>query len=229
MTNLVIPNGVTKIGAYAFEDCKSLTSVTIGKNVTEIGDCAFENCENLTSVTILDSATEIAAIAFYHCDNIKRINIHISNLAKYCESNLMYTIDGDAHLYMNGKEIFNLVIPNGVTEIGVAAFAGCSSLTSVTIPQSVTSIGESAFCSCTKLKSITIPSKVTEIGNYAFYDCLALKSVYFKSTVPLYLGKEVFDWEQGQLRCKLYVPKSVLGRYEYADSWYPYFSDIWGY
>ena len=68
------------------------------------------------------------------------------------------------HLFLNGKEVKDLVIPNGVTSIGVGAFMGCSSLTSVTIPNSVTSIGHNAFYGCTSLTSNTIPDSVKIIA-----------------------------------------------------------------
>ena len=70
-----------------------------------------------------------------------------------------------------GNSITEVIIENGVTNIGEGAFDVCYSLESVTIPDSVTSIGNSAFSSCSSLKSLVIPDSVTEIGNYAFFDC----------------------------------------------------------
>lgn len=64
--------------------------------------------------------------------------------------------------------ITKITIPDSVTSIGLSAFDGCSGLTSITIPGSVTSIGEDAFRSCTNLESITIPDSVTKIGEDAF-------------------------------------------------------------
>ena len=120
----VIPNSVTSIGSYAFNGCSGLTSVTIGNSVTSIGERAFGSCSGLTSVNISD-LDAWCKIGFYDT---------VSNPLFYAH-----------HLFLNGVEITNLVIPNSVTRIGSYAFNGCSDLTSVTIPNSVTSIGSYAF------------------------------------------------------------------------------------
>ena len=76
----------------------------------------------------------------------------------------------------------NVIIPNGVTSIGEAAFYRCYSLTSIVIPDSVTSIGYTAFGHCTSLQSITIPNSVTSIGRGAFWDCNSLTSINYAGT-----------------------------------------------
>ena len=84
-----------------------------------------------------------------------------------------------------------MTIPNSVTEIGVGAFSGCSSLTSVTIPSSVTTIWHSAFANCSSLTSVTIPSSVTTIWHSAFYGCSSLTSVTIPNSVTT-IGEEAF-------------------------------------
>ena len=73
VTDLIIPDGVTKIVSYAFRNCDSLTSVTIGYGVTSIGSLAFSYCTSLTSVTIPDSVTSIGYEAFMYCDSLKAV------------------------------------------------------------------------------------------------------------------------------------------------------------
>jgi hypothetical protein len=75
------------------------------------------------------------------------------------------------------SSLTSITIPDGVTSIGVEAFAYSTGLTSITIPDSVTSIGERAFSGCSSLTSITIPNSVTSIGNDAFRGCSSLESI----------------------------------------------------
>ena len=73
LTSIVIPNSVTSIGTYAFWGCDSLTNVVIPDNVTSIDAWAFRECHNLTSVVISDSVTSIDSYAFYYCTSLTSI------------------------------------------------------------------------------------------------------------------------------------------------------------
>ena len=185
-----IVDGITSIGNNAFFGCSSLTSITIPNSMTSIGQYAFDYCSKLTSVTIPNSVTSIGDNAFEHCFGLT--SVHIKDIAAWCKisfgSNpLLYA----HHLFMNGKEIKDLTIPDNVTSIGNSAFVGCSGLTSVEIPNSVTSIGNNAFNQCTGLTSITIPNSVTSIGNNAFYVCSGLTSVTIGNSVTT-IGEKSF-------------------------------------
>ena len=153
---VVIEEGVTNIGNWAFSECSSLTSITIPDSVTNIGAAAFDSCGSLTSITIPGSVTSIGTVAFYNCSGLTSITIpdSVTNIG--------------AAAFDSCGSLTSIVIPNSVTSIESYAFSACSSLTSITIPDSVTSIGNNAFDSCSSLTSITIPDSVTSIGNNAF-------------------------------------------------------------
>ena len=133
---------VTCIGNDAFDNCRSLTSVTIPDSVMSIGDSAFRYCTSLTSVTIPDSVTSIGDTAFQYCTSLASVTIPDS----------VTSIGGRA--FDGCASLTSVTIPDSVTSIGDWAFDGCTSLTSVTISDSVTSIGEYAFYDCTSLTDV---------------------------------------------------------------------------
>lgn len=106
----------------------------------------------------------------------------------------------------------SITLPKSVTKIGNCAFSGCSGLTSITIPESVTEIGDSAFSCCSNLTSITLPKSVTKIGSEAFYGCSGLTSITLPNSVTE-IGKLAF-WECSGLT-SIMIPESVV---EIGDS-----------
>ena len=166
LTNINIPNGVTNIGYNAFSDCRSLTNINIPNSVTNIGDAAFSGCSSLTNINIPNSVKYIGDIAFSGCNSLTKIKIPSSVV--YMDGYTFLGWDGD--LYNESKAFIyehqvlfnkdkttliayrskekNYIIPNSVTNIGNAAFSGCSSLTKINIPNSVTNIGNEAFECC---------------------------------------------------------------------------------
>ena len=105
-------------------------------------------------------------------------------------------------------EIVNIIIENGVFNIGNDSFSGCTALTSVTIPQSVTSIGQSAFSGCTALTSVTIPQSVTSIGQSAFSGCTGLISVTIPQSVTS-IGSSAFSGCTGLTSIKVEEDNTV--------------------
>ena len=165
LISITIPDGVTSIGAYAFSNCWYLTNITIPNSVTSIENYAFRNCSSLTSITIPNSVTSIGSYAFSDCRSLTSITIPDS----------VTSIEDGTFSYC--RSLTSITIPDSVTSIGKYAFYDCSNLTSITIPDSVTSIGYYAFRYCSSLTSITIPDSVTSIGNFAFNNCTSLQTI----------------------------------------------------
>ena len=73
---ITIPEGVTRIGISAFEDCRSMDSVVFaGNKVEEIGAWAFYNCHSLRSLTLPEGVEEVGLAAFYGCTYLKELTI----------------------------------------------------------------------------------------------------------------------------------------------------------
>ena len=195
--NSVIPHGITSIGDGAFSGRRKLTNIIIPDSVTSIGSSAFEDCSSLASITIPDSVTIILGTTpFLGCTNLTDITVDENNeYYKSIDGNLYHNWNSKTLILMQyaiGKEDTTFEIPDGVTEIGYSAFAGCDNLTSVIIPDSVTSIGLWAFSDCTSLTSVVIPDNVTSIGQDAFSGCSSLASVTIGKAVTS-IGYEAFS------------------------------------
>lgn len=192
VTSLTLPNSVTSIGDWTFQECMAMTNVTIPNSVTTIGSYAFERCTSLSSVAIPNSVTTIGANAFDDCTSLTSVALpsSITNLGssvfRFCAGLSAITVDASNPTYSSlDGVLFNKTRTSLIECPG--AKAG-----SYTIPNSVTSIADDAFDSCARLTSVTIPNRVARVGDYTFYYCTGLTSVYFKGNAPS-LGGFVFD------------------------------------
>ena len=220
LTSITIPNSVTSIGYQAFFFCKRLTSITIPNSVTTIGSNAFSYCEGLTSITIPNSVTSIGDYAFLECTGLTSINVAEDNLNYASVDGVLYNKDKNTLIMYPQGKTGSITIPNSVTSIRNYAFDGCTGLTSVTIPNSVTSIGESAFSGCTGLTSITIGNGVTSIGEAAFLECTGLTSMTVEATnPPLCVNEYGYGLGMPSYSIPLYVPAGSVDAYKAADEW----------
>ena len=126
LTSVTIGNSVTTIGS-AFSGCTGLTSVTIPNGVTTIGSSAFSSCEGLTSVTFGNGVTSIGSSAFSYCTSL--IKVDYSSIEHLCSIKLdSYNIYYECpfhHLYINGEEVKDLIVPETITSIGKYVFYSC--------------------------------------------------------------------------------------------------------
>lgn len=152
---------VTNIGVLAFEDCKSITTLTISENITAIESSAFANCSSLETVN-------------WNATNCEKAGEYDTTQTSY------YTI------FFGCTNLKNIIISESVKTIPAHAFRGCSGITEINVPNSITSIGDSAFRWCSGLTKIVIPESVTSIGYGAFNGCSALISM----SIPFVGGRE---------------------------------------
>ena len=178
---IVISNGVTYIGKYAFHDCKNAKSISLPNTLKQIGCEAFSCCESLRAITIPDSVDEVGFGAFAECGDLTDATINAAYLDGMRNRGVFYSCSSLKNVRVNSSYL------------GYATFWGCAGLSSVTLSDRLTFIGSRAFNMCRSLKSVYIPNGVTHIGDEAFYACTSLSVVSLSTTVSS-IGEAAFGY-----------------------------------
>ena len=213
----VIPDTVTSIADYAFDNAPNLTKVTIGESVKSVGKGAFRNCNSLKTVIFKDSnnvSKSIGDYAFYNCPALSEVDF----------GNAVTSIGGYA--FTTNKSLKSIEFPDSLESIGYGAFSSLSSgntgsyvasslktvkfgtglktisnyafycnesLSNLEFTGSnLTTIGQSAFRECTALNELNLTGSNLSVGSYAFYRDSSLKSVTLGSGVKS-IGNNAFD------------------------------------
>ena len=210
--------------------------------VTAIGERAFDGRSDISYLSIPTSITSIGKYAFIDCGN--NVKVNISSIEAWCKVKL-----GNEHssplssakaFYSEGKEIKDLVIPNGIESISNFVFYQCRSITSLTIPGSVKTIGSSAFEDCIGLTSLSLSEGLEKIGGSSFEGCSGLSSIILPSSMtsiainafknchslifvktlnndPPLCNNPFYNVDKEQ--CSVWVPLGCTTAYKGADGW----------
>lgn len=171
INTVIIENGITSIGNYAFYESNALT-VYIPDGVTSIGTGAFQS-SNLVAVTIPGTTLSVGSNAFRSCENLTSASI----------TEGVQTIGDNA--FRACTSITYLDFPASVTYVGVAAFTSCNAVVQIRFAPSTgkVTIDDSAFAQCQRLISVTLPQGLTKISNYMFQSCTSLWGIYIPANV----------------------------------------------
>ena len=186
ITSVVIGDGVSRIGDYAFYDM-AIESIQIPRSVTSIGDYAFKNVKKLDHVVLPAGLTKLGESAFYACTSLSSIDIPASlwtiqpytfknctslASATFHEGNLQKISDGAFY----GTALTSVELPDCLSILDEYVFKNCSKLAEVKLGSGLTQIREAVLYG-TAISTIQIPDGVTSIKDYAFKNCTNLISV----------------------------------------------------
>ncbi|MGN0522400.1 MAG: leucine-rich repeat domain-containing protein, partial [Eubacterium sp.] len=169
VTELVIEEGVTSIGDFAFSSMWALETVSIPNTVTRIGQKAFYTDRSVTSFFIPASVTSIGDDAFRTASasvgsNLQEIIVDANNNSYCSQDGILYNkAKTTLILVPSANSVENLDVPDTVKTVGAYAALNCTALKTVTLEESVEVIGSNAFTSCSKLEKITIKNNTCSI------------------------------------------------------------------
>ncbi len=214
ITTITLPDGVTSIGAHAFDN-SGLLAITIPGSVKSIGAYAFYRCSGLADVKIEEGVPYIGEYMFNYCYNLA--NIEIPNSVKTVKDHGLAGIYSLKELSLPGVEVIensgiladdNLVkvsLPS-VKTIGNLGIADNNKLESVVLSNQLVSIGENAFENDRELEALILPDSLKTIGQFAFLCNYSLVSVAIPEGVES-IGMCAFNSCQNLQR--VVIPESV--------------------
>ncbi|MBQ6065898.1 MAG: leucine-rich repeat domain-containing protein [Clostridia bacterium] len=177
LAELTFPESLQRIGDRAFEGCAALKALDLPDRLYAVGDQAFQGCAGLTAVELPAGLKKLGECAFRHCAGVTAFTVAEGNTVFSAVDGVLFRYGGRVLVqYPRGKAGEVYAVPEGVEEIGYAAFEG-SALTEATFPDSLTRIGPAAFMDCAALEKVDMPDHVKAIDDAAFSGCAALKEV----------------------------------------------------
>ncbi|MBR3928202.1 MAG: leucine-rich repeat domain-containing protein [Clostridia bacterium] len=234
---------VTEIAANAFKDAKHVKGVFMGKNIQKIGKKAFAGCSGDLRLVLNEQAeraegalTGVKSVYFENESGLTLVSYagHETEIILEDECfSIPVTGVGEKVFYMFAY-LKSIRLPAKLKEIGRAAFAGCSDLTTIDFPASLEVIASEAFVK-SGLTSVTFPENVKTVGDHAFAGCRALEKAAFKGKntflapgafakcglTCISLPENLTELQSETLRenkrlTHVQIPKSVEAVWEYA-------------
>ncbi len=233
LVSFLMPQGVNKIGGYAFENTK-IESIEIPESVTSVGQSCFYNCDKLKDVSWKSDAN-ISYYCFNNCDSLKTVSI--SGNIKSIGHRAFYSC----------RKLSDINLPSSLTSIGGYAFESTSSLKKILFPDQLSTIYRDAFrysglvevklptqlkelganydgasgqvfCHCDSLKEVVMPSGVFSYYSSMFSYCTALKKITVPVATPPVLGSYVFEGCDLS-KIELIVPEFSVVNYKLDTEW----------
>jgi len=214
ITSITIPASVTVIDEQAFYGVKTLVSVEFanGSKLSKINNTAFYSCTALTKIHIPEGCTVIDSYAFEYCNNLTDLSLP-STLAHINSNAFGYT-----------EKLQDVIFPENLKKIDSYAFRN-SGLTSIILPVGLSELGVSAFYLCKQATKVQLPSYIPKYNNN-FSSCTSLKEVICPAATPPTFSNAPFDYNSHSA-ITLTVPDFAVASYK-LDSYWMQFGKIQG-
>lgn len=180
---IVIPESVLSIGERAFSGCTSLKDVNLPQGLNYIGALAFEQTA-VNSVALCDSLVSVGHTV-----------VGTVNCGPFANSNIAnVTFEGDfvipAYLFAGCTALQSVDLSN-VYSVSAYAFADCSNLAEIVLTEGLNNIGQFAFLNCTSLNAVVLPQSLKMLYSQAFENCTALTSINVPKNTVVTAAKDL--------------------------------------
>lgn len=182
LTKVILPDSLKKIDWQVFSGCTNLAEIDIPDSVSSIGGWAFQDCIALTEIALPASLSSIGPNPFVGCKRLEKITVP--------EENWFFSTDSNSVLFNKSKTeliacpttyVGYYVVPSSVTQILENAFDGCEGLSGIELPEGIKKIA--GFSGCTGLSKVTLPDSLAEMGAYTFSECANLEKIILSDSL----------------------------------------------
>lgn len=228
------------IGAFTFNWCGQLQTITLPANIVSIKNNAFEGCSSLKACIVPRyTGMQILAAAFYACVSMRILSIPATTVAfgnqvlRLCRSLKPITIPDSiksfgTYAFTSNESADKIVIPDTVTSIGLAFADSCLTMTELVIGNGITSIPANFASTCYALTRLTFPAGITSIAASAFANCRGVELYDFAActAVPTLAATTAFT--NIRSTCQIKVPAALAAEWKAATNWANYADKIVG-
>lgn len=253
-----VGKGITRLGSYLFFKCKKATEFEIEDgNQLKYISALPPHLEKITAPNGKNYFTYPGDIALYvrnYVENMDAGNYDGGGDGKPALSDYpsmspltSYTVkEGTevicAYAFYKANKLKEIVLPDGVTQIGLSAFENCYALEKLDLPESLTQLDSSAFWGCDALKTVIVPASVTSFechGSFSDYvgiDRSRTKAYIFSGDAPTMRqegnvsgekytifsfarSSEEYDEYEEMIKSCIYYPQNASGWEELAQEY----------
>lgn len=203
LTKIILPDNLSEIGDYAFENLAQLKSLKLPAALRKIGAYAFAGCTSLQSISLPEGLTELGMGCFKNCTSLKdvelpssllRINPYAFEGAGIEEIYLPEGITTLNRYAFKSASLKSIALPESCTEYNANVFDSNKQLRDIKLPQSMTIVPYGIFNNCTALQKIDLHEGIETVHSRAFNNCTSLTEINMPSTLLIVYTKAFYNF-----------------------------------